>query len=80
MDKSIIVSVERRVPHPMYRKVVRLSRRFMANDPDNSANIGDVVRIRETRPISKRKCWELVQPSVADEAEAGQNSAVRTKS
>ncbi len=61
MEKGIVVLVERRVPHPMFKKVVRQSKKFMAHDPNNHAKIGDVVRIRETRPISKNKTWELVQ-------------------
>jgi small subunit ribosomal protein S17 len=59
-DKTVVVRVERRVSHPLYRKIVRKSKRYHAHDPENSAKIGDKVRIRECRPISKSKSWELV--------------------
>ena len=58
--KTIIVKVERRAPHPVYRKVVRSSKRYTAHDEKNEAKVGDVVRIVETRPLSKRKRWRLV--------------------
>jgi len=60
MDKSIVVSVERRVKHPVYGKYVKKTSRFMAHDEENSCGIGDTVRIMETRPLSKRKRWRLV--------------------
>lgn len=61
MDKSIVVLVERKVKHPMYGKFVKKSTRFMAHDEKNECNIGDTVRIMETRPLSKNKCWRLVE-------------------
>lgn len=61
MDKSIVVVVERKVKHPKYGKFVKLSSRFMAHDETNESNIGDLVRIMETRPLSKNKCWRLVE-------------------
>jgi small subunit ribosomal protein S17 len=61
MDKSIVVLVERRVKHPMYGKFVKRSSKFMAHDQNNECNIGDTVRIMETRPLSKNKCWRLVE-------------------
>ena len=61
MDKSIIVGVERRVKHPMYEKYVKKTSRFMAHDEKNDCGVGDKVRIMETRPLSKRKCWRLVE-------------------
>lgn len=61
MDKSITVMVERRVKHPMYGKIIKLSSRFMAHDEKNECNIGDTVKIAETRPLSKSKNWRLVQ-------------------
>ena len=61
MDKSIVVMVERKVKHPMYGKFVKKSSKFMAHDEKNECNIGDVVRIMETRPLSKNKCWRLVE-------------------
>ena len=61
MDKSIVVMVERKVKHPMYGKFVKKSSKFMAHDEKNECNIGDIVRIMETRPLSKNKCWRLVE-------------------
>jgi len=60
-EKTVTVSVERRLQHKLYRKVLRVSKKYHAHDPENSANVGDTVRIRETRPISKTKCWKLVE-------------------
>ncbi len=60
MDKSIVVSVERRVKHAMYGKYVKKTSRFMAHDENNECGIGDTVRIMETRPMSKSKRWRLV--------------------
>ncbi|MEE4176173.1 MAG: 30S ribosomal protein S17 [Bacteroides sp.] len=61
MEKSIVVEVQRRVKHPKYGKFVKRSSRFMAHDDKNDCNIGDTVRIMETRPLSKNKCWRLVE-------------------
>ncbi len=61
MDKTIVVVSETRVPHPVYGKIVRKSVRFKAHDERNEANIGDIVRIMETRPVSREKRWRLVQ-------------------
>lgn len=61
MDKSIVVLVERKVKHPMYGKFVKKSTKFMAHDENNECNIGDTVRIMETRPLSKNKCWRVVE-------------------
>jgi small subunit ribosomal protein S17 len=61
MEKSINVLVERRLSHPIYGKSVKLSKKFMAHDEKNECNIGDKVRIMETRPLSKRKRWRLVE-------------------
>jgi small subunit ribosomal protein S17 len=61
MDKSIVILVERKVKHPLYGKFVKKSTKFMAHDEKNEANIGDTVRIMETRPLSKNKCWRLVE-------------------
>jgi small subunit ribosomal protein S17 len=61
MEKSVVVEVLRRVRHPKYGKFVKLSSRFMAHDDKNDCNIGDTVRIMETRPLSKNKCWRLVE-------------------
>ncbi len=61
MDKSISVKVERRMQHPMYGKFVKKSNKFMAHDEKNECNIGDKVRIMETRPLSARKRWRLIE-------------------
>jgi small subunit ribosomal protein S17 len=61
MDKTIVVKVDRRVKHPMYGKFVHMSTRLMAHDDKNECNIGDKVRIMETRPLSKNKCWRVTE-------------------
>ncbi len=61
MDKSIVVIVERKVKHPMYGKFVKKTTKFIAHDEKNECNSGDTVRIMETRPLSKNKCWRLVE-------------------
>ena len=61
MQKSISVLVERRVKHPIYGKTVKSSKKYIAHDEENTCNIGDVVRIMETRPLSKNKRWRLVE-------------------
>ena len=61
MDKTINVMVERRLPHPIYGKSVKLSKKFMAHDEKNECAIGDKVKIMEIRPLSKRKRWRLVE-------------------
>ena len=59
-DKTVIVRVERRVMHPIYKKFVTHSKKYAAHDENNSYRSGDVVRIEESRPISKRKCWVVI--------------------
>ncbi len=61
MDKSITLVVERRLQHPFYGKFVKKTKKFMAHDEKNECNIGDTVRIMETRPLSKRKRWRVVE-------------------
>ncbi len=61
MQKTITVRVERRLRHPIYGKFVKKSKKFMAHDEKEECNIGDLVKIQETRPLSKRKSWELVE-------------------
>ncbi len=61
MDKTIAVNVERKVKHPMYGKFVKKSKKYLAHDEKNDCGIGDTVRIMETRPLSKNKCWRLVE-------------------
>lgn len=64
-DKTVVVEVERRYTHPLYRKVVRRSKKYHAHDESNSAKIGDRVRIQETKPISKTKKWIVVSETSA---------------
>ncbi len=59
-DKTITVLVERRIKHPLYKKFIKRSKRYHANDEGNRAKTGDLVRIRECPPISKTKCWEIL--------------------
>lgn len=60
MDKTVVVRVERRVMHPIYKKFIRRSKKYHAHDENNTFKIGDTVRIRECRPISKTKTWEVI--------------------
>ena len=60
-DKTIVVNVDRRKQHPLYKKVVRVSKKFTAHDENNEARKGDTVRIVETRPLSKQKRWRLLE-------------------
>ena len=60
-DKTIVVKVERRFTHPLFKKVVRRSKNYKAHDESNIKKVGDQVSIEETRPISKDKCWIVVQ-------------------
>jgi len=60
MDKTITVKVERRIKHPLYKKFIRRSKKYAAHDENNACKVGDQVRIRECRPLSKRKRWEIV--------------------
>ena len=59
-DKTVVVKVERRVKHPLYAKIIRLSKKYHAHDEDNAAGIGDRVRVMETRPLSATKRWRLL--------------------
>ena len=61
MDKTIVVEYVARVPHPKIKKIVKKSKKFYAHDENSTAKVGDKVRIVETRPLSKLKCWELVE-------------------
>jgi small subunit ribosomal protein S17 len=61
MTKSIVVAVESKLKHPKYGKFLKKTSRFMAHDEKNECQIGDTVRIMETRPLSKNKCWRLVE-------------------
>jgi small subunit ribosomal protein S17 len=59
-DKTVVVKVERRVKHPLYAKIIRLSKKYHAHDEGNEFNEGEIVRIEETRPISKLKTWRVI--------------------
>jgi small subunit ribosomal protein S17 len=61
MEKSIVVSQTTRVKHPLYGKFVLKTKKYVAHDEKNDCNVGDTVRIMETRPLSKTKCWRLVE-------------------
>ena len=61
MQKTVVVQIDRRVPHPVYGKMVTRSKKFKAHDEENSAKVGDTVRIQETRPLSKDKRWRVVE-------------------
>ncbi len=61
MDKTVVVQIDRRMPHPQYGKMVTRTRRLKAHDEENSAKTGDTVRIMETRPLSKDKRWRVVE-------------------
>ncbi len=61
MEKSIVVTVNRKIKHPIYGKFVNKTSKFVAHDEENNCNIGDLVKIMETRPLSKNKAWRLVE-------------------
>nr|WP_155086569.1 MULTISPECIES: 30S ribosomal protein S17 [Veillonella] len=61
MDKTVVVAVERKVPHALYNKPMVSTKRFKAHDENNECQIGDTVKIVETRPLSKDKCWRVVE-------------------
>jgi small subunit ribosomal protein S17 len=65
-DKTVIVRVERRVMHPIYKKFVTASKKYAAHDADNRHRVGDAVRIEETRPLSKRKRWVVLDQLAGD--------------
>lgn len=65
-DKTVVVEVERRYTHPLYKKVVRRSKKYHAHDEANSAKTGDRVRIQETAPISKNKRWTLIEATAEE--------------
>ena len=67
-DKTIVVKVERRLRHPVLKKTVRLSKKYHAHDEGNTAKTGDVVRIEETRPLSKQKRWTLLEKVAGGQA------------
>ena len=60
MDKTIVVKIERKIKHPLYKKYIRRTKKYAAHDETNVAKIGDIVRIQECRPLSKRKHWQIL--------------------
>ena len=60
-DKTISVLVTRQTTHPIYKKIIRLSKKYLAHDNDNSISVGDSEKIQETRPLSKSKSWEVIK-------------------
>jgi small subunit ribosomal protein S17 len=79
-DKTVVVKVERRFTHPVMKKTVRRSKNYHAHDENNSAKTGDTVFIRESRPYSKLKTWELVSDARDGEAEQGSGLLGKVKS
>ena len=85
MQKTIVVQVEMRKTHPKYKRVIKLNKKFYAHDEQNSARVGDVVRIREARPLSKLKRWSLEEIvrrsslSLADDKAAAPAAAAEAK-
>ena len=67
-DKTIVVKVERRLRHPVFKKTVRVSKKYHAHDEQNEAKTGEIVRIEETRPLSRQKRWTLVEKVDASKA------------
>ena len=60
-DKTVSVLFIRQITHPIYKKIIRLSKKYLAHDNDNSISVGDSVKIQETRPMSKSKSWEVIK-------------------
>lgn len=60
-DKTIIIAIERRVPHPVYHKIIKTTKKISVHDEKNEANINDTVKVMETRPLSKTKRWRLIE-------------------
>ncbi len=61
MDKTVVVEIQRKTTHPLYRKIINRSEKLLAHDETNEVNVGDEVRVAETRPLSKRKRWRVVE-------------------
>lgn len=61
MDKTIVVKVERKINHPVFKRIIKKSKKYKAHDAGNQCEVGDKVRIMETRPLSKDKCWRLLE-------------------
>jgi small subunit ribosomal protein S17 len=69
-DKTVVVKVERKVKHPLYGKIIRRSKKYHAHDEDNAVKTGEIVRIEETRPLSKLKSWKVVERVTASKGVA----------
>ncbi|MEO5377139.1 MAG: 30S ribosomal protein S17 [Magnetococcus sp. DMHC-6] len=65
MDKTVVVMVMRNEIHPLYGKIVRRTKKYKAHDPQNACQVGDQVQIKECRPLSKDKCWQVLEKEVA---------------
>lgn len=76
MQKTVVVTVERQITHPLYKRVVRRSAKFLAHDEKNQCQVGDTVRIKETRPMSARKRWRVVDIITRASAEASGESGL----
>ncbi|GGF29703.1 30S ribosomal protein S17 [Aliidongia dinghuensis] len=70
-DKTVVVRVERRVMHPVYKKFITRSKKYAAHDEQNTFKVGDVVRIEECRPISKNKCWVVLADNAGTPSQTG---------
>ncbi len=79
MDKTVVVAVERRFSHPLYKKVVKSIKKYKAHDEENKCQIGDIVLIRETRPLSKEKRWRVVRIIGRKEGEEYDTTDVSTE-
>ena len=84
MDKTIVVQISRRISHPLYKKIITRYNKLIAHDEGNEAHVGDIVRIMETRPLSKTKRWRLVEVVKKGElaltaSEAAESSSDNTK-
>lgn len=66
MDKTVVVQIERKVRHPLYGKIIRLTKKYHAHDEENRCQVGDTVAIQEWRPISKKKRWMVLESKSAD--------------
>lgn len=79
MNKTVVVAVERRFPHPLYKKIVKKIKKYKAHDEENKCQIGDIVLIRETRPLSKEKRWRVVSIIGRKEGEEYDTTDVSTE-
>ncbi len=61
MDKTVVIKVSRRFPHPLYKRIITRTAKLVAHDEENTCNVGDIVRVMATRPISKRKRWRVAE-------------------